>query len=66
MSKLLEWRVQRGLTRAELGALLGVSSETIRRWENGSRVPWPRKMVEIYRETAGEVQPGDFYEIERK
>jgi transcriptional regulator with XRE-family HTH domain len=36
---LVEFREQRGLSRAELGIELGVSEVTIWRWETGKRAP---------------------------
>lgn len=36
---LAEWREHRGLTQAQLGDRLGVSSVAISRWECGSRRP---------------------------
>ena len=36
---LAEWRDHRGLTQAQLGDRLGVSSVAISRWEGGSRRP---------------------------
>jgi transcriptional regulator with XRE-family HTH domain len=63
MNKLLAWRRERGLNRAELSRLWGVPAETIRRWEMGLRVPEPERMSAIYAETAGQVAPGDFYDL---
>ena len=63
MNKLLAWRHERGLSRAELSRRWAVPAETIRRWEAGMRVPEPEMMAVIYAETAGMVGPGDFYDL---
>lgn len=36
---LLEWRMERGLTRAEAASHLGVNARTIENWETGRRKP---------------------------
>ncbi|MBQ8753130.1 MAG: helix-turn-helix transcriptional regulator, partial [Clostridia bacterium] len=38
--RLYRLRREKGLTQAELGALLGVSSKAVSKWENG--VAYPR------------------------
>lgn len=42
---------------------IGVPAITVQRYLKG-RVPAPRVMEAIYRETAGAVQPNDFYRLE--
>lgn len=37
--RLRDYRTSNGLTQHELGEKLGVSAETIYRWENGKRAP---------------------------
>jgi transcriptional regulator with XRE-family HTH domain len=37
--RLLTWRTQRGWTREESAAKLGVSRRTLQEWEQGRRVP---------------------------
>lgn len=35
--ELAAWRAEHGLTQAQLGARLGVDSNTVARWERGER-----------------------------
>lgn len=39
ITALRDYRTTNGLTQSELGEKLGVSAETIYRWENGKRAP---------------------------
>jgi transcriptional regulator with XRE-family HTH domain len=46
-SQILQARTKLGLTQVELGAVLGVSSQTVSNWECGATVPWPKQQVDI-------------------
>ena len=48
-------------TRAEFAARIGVSAEAIRRYTECGRVPTPKVMAEILRETDGAVTANDFF-----
>lgn len=63
MNDLYTWRKSERWSRRELGKSLGVSSETIRRWESGLRIPERDKMVLIYIRTGGIVEPNSFYDL---
>ena len=40
------WRIERGMTQAQLAAAVGVSARQVRRWETGeNKIP---KLLEIY------------------
>ena len=62
MNKLMDWRRKHRMSRRELAEQLGVTVETVRRWEAGLRVPRPATMARIRAVTGGRVGPGDFYE----
>ena len=63
MTTLDAWRIARKLTYRTLGEKLGVSMEAARRYCNGERIPSRPVMIEIYRLTAGAVQPNAFYDL---
>ena len=45
---LREWRIERGMTQAQLAAAVGVSARQVRRWETGeNKIP---RLLEIYTE----------------
>lgn len=51
-------RKELGLTLAEVGALVGVDSDTVQRWETGTREPRNTVSLRRYAE-ALQVDPGD-------
>ena len=56
--QLREWRRQRFLTQKELAAHLGVTWQTVSRWEAGQGIPYPRtqrRLVEVL-----QVEPTEF------
>ena len=59
-AQLREWRRRRFLTQKELAAQLGVTWQTVSRWEGDQGIPYPatqRRLVE-----ALQVDPGEFFE----
>lgn len=46
---LIRHRRERGLSEAELGALVGLSEHAIRKYENGERTPSPERAAKIAR-----------------
>ncbi len=58
---LKEWRRRKFLTQKELAARLGVTYQSVQRWEAGLGLPYPatrRKLVE-----ALEVDPAEFLAV---
>lgn len=51
LTALRQFRKQRGLTQKALGKELGVTGQTIWRWENGSRAPRRRDWIQITEKT---------------
>jgi DNA-binding transcriptional regulator YdaS (Cro superfamily) len=49
------------ITYADFAGRLGVSSEAVRLWATGKRIPGRKLMGAIRRATAGQVKPDDFY-----
>ena len=47
MDRLREYMTNRGLTQAELAALLGVSQPTVSDWLNGNALPSTKKLLKI-------------------
>ena len=58
--KLLRLRRERGFSRGQMAALLGVSVSTLRRWEEGTRGPCAaaRRLVQLVERLY--FRPGDF------
>jgi len=54
---LKQFREENGLTQQELGKELGVSENTVWRWENGVRSPRPKLMPRIIQKTG--LTPGE-------
>ena len=52
---LTDFREREGLSQDDLAKLIGVSRETITRWENGTRNPDEDKLQKIAKETG--IQP---------
>ncbi len=61
--KLAAWQRSNGFTDADAGAHFGTTRMTWIRWKAGDMIPGPAFMIELYRETEGEVQPNDFYDL---
>jgi transcriptional regulator with XRE-family HTH domain len=51
------------LTRAQFAEKIGVTSEAVRRYLAGSRIPSREKMAEIHTATGGLVTANDFFRI---
>ena len=60
--KLEVWRNKGGVSRSAFAKTLEISEETIRRYENGDRIPTRDIMPRIIEATGGQVLAGDFYE----
>jgi putative molybdopterin biosynthesis protein len=52
---LKDFRTREGLSQDDLAKLIGVSRETITRWENGARKPDENKLLTIAEKTG--IQP---------
>lgn len=52
---LKDFRTREGLSQDDLAKLLGVTRETVTRWENGSRKPDEERLSKIAKETG--IQP---------
>jgi porphobilinogen synthase len=64
--KLEVWRNNTGVSRSALAKTLETSEETVRRYENGDRIPTRDIMPKITDATGGQVLAGDFYDVDRK
>jgi len=64
--KLEVWRNNSGVSRSTLAKTLETSEETVRRYENGDRIPTRDIMPKITDATGGQVLAGDFYDVDRK
>lgn len=53
---LTDFREREGLSQDDLAKLIGVTRETVTRWENGSRKPDEERLPKIAKETG--IQPG--------
>lgn len=61
--KLADWRNAAGLTQEELADKIGLTPLSIARYENGTRVPIPTVMRQLYELSGGSVTPNDFYAL---
>jgi transcriptional regulator with XRE-family HTH domain len=64
--RLKDYIDEHELSYSSLGKTVGVSSEAIRRYANGERIPRPGVMQKISRATSGMVTPADFYDLKPK
>ena len=62
--KLRGWRNKNGVSRSAFAEKIKTSDETVRRYENGDRIPTRDIMSKITEVTGGEVMAGDFYDLE--
>ena len=62
--KLRAWLDGREISNGDFGSRIGRTAEAVRRYAAGERVPDRDTMPLIVRETEGEVQPNDFFDIE--
>lgn len=58
-----QYLIENELTNAAFGAIIGVSSETVRRYRNGERWPDRDQWKIIIDKTAGAVTPNDFLSL---
>ena len=63
--KLQDYRKQENKTQEQVAEELGVAQSNIASWENGIRIPTKDNMQKIIAYTKGEVQPNDFYEVQK-
>ena len=61
--KLHQYLKGQNMAPALFAKKLGVSSEAVRLWTKGERIPTPDLMASIYRLTEATVAPNDFYKL---
>lgn len=62
--KLEVWRNKNGVSRSAFAESIETSEETVRRYENGNRIPTRNIMPKITEVTGGQVIAGDFYGLD--
>ena len=62
--KLRAWLDEREISNGDFGGRINRTAEAVRRYAAGERLPDRATMPLIVRETGGEVQPNDFFDIE--
>ncbi|NQU61240.1 MAG: porphobilinogen synthase [Rhodospirillales bacterium] len=60
--KLEVWRNNNGVSRSAFAESIEISEESVRRYENGNRIPARDIMPKILEATGGQVMAGDFYD----
>ena len=60
--KLGKFLDERGLTHGEFGEQVGASTEAVRLWASGQRIPKKKFMEKIANATTGSVTANDFYQ----
>jgi transcriptional regulator with XRE-family HTH domain len=63
---LTDYLHKKRISYAEYARMIGVSSETVRRYCIGARLPTRAIIEYIYNETAGRVTPNDFFSLPKK
>lgn len=58
---LRDWLTAKRIPTAAFASRLGIPVRTLYRYVNHERIPRPSTMGRIVEETAGEVQPNDFF-----
>lgn len=61
--RLDHWLEAQGLTPYAFAPRISATGETVRRYAKRLRVPNPKQMVLIAKETGFEVMPNDFYDL---
>lgn len=61
--RLDQWRIEQGLNIQQLADRIPTTHTAAWRYCRGIRVPNRATMPAIYRVTAGQVQPNDFYDL---
>ncbi len=56
-----EYLSQNDIRNSSFAALIGVSSEAVRRYRDGERIPRPKQMTAIEQATDGAVRANDFF-----
>ena len=59
--KLADYLDERNLTHSDMARRIGTSTEAVRRYANGLRLPKPEIMGRIIETTEGVVEHADFY-----
>lgn len=65
MNKLKKWLLDNGKTIADMARDLGLTHCVVRTWAESERIPTKENMQKIVAYTKGEVQPNDFYEVQK-
>ncbi|MBB4154142.1 transcriptional regulator with XRE-family HTH domain [Sphingomonas jinjuensis] len=60
---LKEWLEDKGMTGPQFATRIGRSSEAVRRYVAGERIPDRDTMPLVVKETSGAVTPNDFFGI---
>jgi len=60
--KLASWLSTQNVTDVDFAVRIGVSRQALWRYKAGERIPRPRIIAEIARETSGAVVAADFFE----
>ena len=63
MTTLADYLRDHKLTPTEFGRTIGVSSEAVRRYRDGTRIPERETMALIVEATKSAVTPNDFYGV---
>ncbi len=61
--KLKDWLETKGVNNPEFAKRIDRTAEAVRRYAEGLRIPDRDTMPLIVRETGGDVQPNDFFDI---
>ena len=61
--KLSEYLDREGVNREKFAAICRVTTEAVRLWEKGHRIPRAKAMQRIAKASRGAVKPSDFYAI---
>lgn len=61
--KLADWLIDNNVTVPQFAERIGRTTESVRRYNNGDRIPDRDTMPVIVRETGGDVTANDFFGI---
>lgn len=65
MNKFKQWIEKNNKTVADVARDLELTHCVVRTWVEGIRIPTKDNMQKIIAYTKGEVQPNDFYEVQK-
>lgn len=60
---LKDWLIEKGLSHGQFAEMIGRTSEAVRRYAAGDRIPDRETMPKIVAETGGHVTPNDFFGV---